>query len=211
MVFSRKIYYCNKPLILTADAASYIASHPQARGYLNLTGAFHRNYRLAFEHLAKPRTLGAVIEDISPEALLRELHKLYKPMDAAGGVVEDETGRVLMIHRRGRWDLPKGKRDEGEAMDVCAVREVTEETGLQRLELKHKICDTYHIYSQHGQKVVKTTAWYAMQGKNGDTLVPQAEEAITEVRWVPQGDMGPVVFKSYEAIREVLTLAGYHW
>jgi 8-oxo-dGTP pyrophosphatase MutT (NUDIX family) len=211
MLFSRKIYYCNKPLILTADALSYKMANPQAVGYLTLTGAFQRNYRVAFEHLAKPRTLGAIIEDISEPALLRGLHDLYEPIDAAGGVVEDENGRVLMIHRRGRWDLPKGKRDEGEAMDVCAVREVREETGLQHLELKHKICDTYHIYAQHGQKLIKTTAWYSMQGHQGDALTPQAEEAITEVRWVPPADMGPVVFKSYEAIREVLTQAGYTW
>ena len=211
MSFSRKIYYCNKPLILTADAGAYKAEHPQALGYLDLTGAFRRNYRLAFEHLAKPRSLGAIIEDISEDALLRGLHELYEPIDAAGGVVEDQQGRVLMIHRRGRWDLPKGKRDEGEAMDVCALREVTEETGLQQLVLKHKICDTYHIYAQHGQKHVKTTAWYAMQGNQAETLTPQTEEAITEVRWVPPTDMGPVIFKSYEAIREVLTQAGYRW
>ncbi len=211
MPFSRKIYYCNKPLILTADATSYKAANPQAIGYLSLTGAFSRNYRMAFEHLAKPRTLGAIIEDISPDALLRGLHELYEPVDAAGGVVEDESGRVLMIHRRGRWDLPKGKRDDGEPMDACAVREVAEETGLKRLKLKHKICDTYHIYAQHGQKVVKTTAWYAMQGRQDEALIPQAEEAITEVRWVRQADMGPVIFKSYEAIREVLQQAGYKW
>lgn len=211
MLFSRKIYYCNKPLILTADAASYKAEHVSAGGYLTLTGAFPRNYRKAFEHLSAPRTIGAIIEDISPDALLEELHRLYAPIDAAGGIVEDERGHVLMIYRRGRWDLPKGKRDEGEAMDDCAVREVSEETGLQQIALSEKVCDTYHIYAQRGEQLVKTTAWYRMQGHSSEVLQPQTEESIQEARWVAQADLGPIVFKSYEAIREVLHEAGYRW
>lgn len=211
MIFSRKIYYNNKPLILTADAHSYKKDVPANGGFLTLTGAFGRNFRLAFQHLSAPRTSGAIIEDISPEALLHELHLLYTPIDAAGGVVENEGGDVLMIYRRGRWDLPKGKRDEGEDMSTCAVREVQEETGLQTLALRDKICDTYHIYEQRGLRLLKTTAWYTMHGKRADTLLPQAEESITEARWIAQTDLGPVVFKSYEAIREVLHSAGYRW
>jgi 8-oxo-dGTP pyrophosphatase MutT (NUDIX family) len=211
MLFSRKIYYANKPLILTADAASYKAAQPAASGYLTLSGAFPRNFRMVFEHLAEPRSLGAIIQDISPEALLTELHKLYQPIDAAGGIVEDEAGRVLMIYRRGRWDLPKGKRDDGEAMDVCAIREVGEETGLHQIELTEKVCNTYHIYAQHGERLVKTTTWYRMKGQSSETLHPQAEEAILEARWIASSELGLFVFKSYEAIREVLLEAGYRW
>ena len=211
MPFSRKIYFNDKPLILTDSAGIYKASHPAAAGYLSLTGAFPRNFRMAFQHLGTPRTLGAIIEDISPDALLSELHKLYQPIDAAGGIVENEDGGVLMIYRRGRWDLPKGKRDDGEQMDECALREVSEETGLHRLALKEKVCDTYHIYAQHGQKLVKTTSWYRMKGTNAEQPQPQAEENIQEARWVMPRELAPIAFKSYEAIREVLHAAGYSW
>src|SRR4051812_19100607 len=111
MHFVRKIYCCNKPLILTNDGRTYIREHPAAGGYLYFTGAFPRNFRLAFEHLNRPQALGVIIEDLSPAALEYQLHRLYKPVDAAGGVVENEEGGVLMIYRRGKWDLPKGKRD----------------------------------------------------------------------------------------------------
>lgn len=211
MLFSRKIYFSDKPLILTNSAAEYKAEHPVAAGYLTLTGAFHRNFRLAFEHLSKPRTLGAIVEDIATDALLAELHELYQPIDAAGGVVENENGDILMIYRRGRWDLPKGKRDDGEEMAECARREVSEETGLHKLALSEKVCDTYHIYAQHGQRLVKTTAWYRMTGTNAETPLPQAEENIQEARWVKKQELGPIAFKSYEAIREVLHAAGYSW
>lgn len=211
MSFCRKIYFSDKPLILTNDARAYIAQHPVAAGYLFLGGAFERSFRLAFEHLGRPRTLGAIIEDISPDALMAGIHRLYEPIDAAGGVVEDEEGNVLMIYRRGRWDLPKGKRDDGEKLDECALREVSEETGLNKLKLGEKVCDTYHIYAQRGQQLLKTTAWYRMQGTATERPTPQVEEHIEEARWVTSGELGPIAFKSYEAIREVLHAAGYRW
>lgn len=211
MEYAQKIYYTNKPLILTNDARSYIKEHPLASGYLLLTGAFPRNFRLAFQHMDKFHSLGCIIEDISLQALQRELHKLYEPIDAAGGVVQNEDGNVLMIYRRGKWDLPKGKRDDGEDMASCALREVTEETGLHQLELGEKICDTYHIYSQHKQALLKRTAWYHMNGTAKEELVPQAEENIEEARWISAEGINPVLRKTYDAIKEVLKEAGCKW
>lgn len=210
MKFAQKIYYSNKPLVLTNDLPGYIKEHPLAAGYLQLTGAFPRSFRLAFEHLNKNRSFGVIIEDISPKALQHELHKLYQPIDAAGGVVHDENGNVLMIYRRGKWDLPKGKLDEGEDIADCALREVTEETGLHQLTLGDKICDTWHIYSQYNQNLLKRTAWYHMKGTSKEQLIPQAEENILEARWVASEDMAPVLRKTYDAIKEVLYLAGTH-
>lgn len=211
MYFAQKIYYNNKPLILTNDAREYISTHEIAGGYLAFTGAFSRNFRLAFQHLDKVNTLGAIIEDISQSSLQKELHKLYEPIEAGGGVVVNEAGAVLMIYRRGKWDLPKGKCDEGEAIAECAVREVSEETGLQNLQLGEKICDTYHIYSQKKQNLLKCTTWYKMKGTSKDVLQPQQEENIQEARWIPAADLRPLVYKSYEAIREVLQQGGFSW
>lgn len=46
-------------------------------------------------------------------------------------VVQDEQGRVLMIHRtdNDRWALPGGGHDPGESIIDTVVREVREETG----------------------------------------------------------------------------------
>ncbi|RYD57398.1 MAG: NUDIX domain-containing protein [Sphingobacteriales bacterium] len=208
---SRKIYYNNKPLILTGSGKEYIEQNAIAKGYLAFTGAFPRNFRQAFQHLDKPGTLGAMIEDVSDEALMNELHKLYAPIDAGGGVVTNEDGAILMIYRRGKWDLPKGKLDDGEDLDGCAIREVSEETGLQKLKLGEKIADTYHVYSQYGENLLKHTAWYRMSGTLADELLPQKEENIMEAKWIPERELGNVVYKSYEAIREVLQKAGYKW
>ena len=211
MFFTQKVYFNNKPLILTNDRSEYIKQHPVAEGYLSFSGAFPRNYRLAFEHLGKLTSLGAIIEDISREALQEELFVLYEPIDAGGGIVLNEDGKVLMIYRRGKWDLPKGKRDDGEEISYCALREVSEETGLQQLTLADKVCDTYHVYSQNGQNLLKCTAWFKMYGTSKEKLVPQREENILEARWIAERELGPIVFKSYDAIREVLTETGLKW
>ena len=211
MDFAQKIYINNKPLILTTDARAYIAGNPVAEGYIYFEGAFPRNFRLALQHIGKPGTLGAIIEDFSPESLQGELYELFTPIDAGGGVVTNENNEELMIFRRGKWDLPKGKCDDGETIDACALREVSEETGLNKLKLGEKICDTYHVYSQNKQNLLKRTAWYKMKGTIKEEPVPQAEENIQEVRWVKDEELPLIVFKSYEAIREVMQKAGVTW
>jgi len=108
---------------------------------------------------------------------------------AAGGVVVNDRGELLLIHRRGKWDLPKGKLDRGEEVEEAAIREVEEETGAQELVLDSFLCQTYHIYkaphTTEGSKpwALKTTWWYRMSALSDTPLVPQAEEQITEVRW----------------------------
>src|SRR5215469_11706824 len=73
------------------------------------------------------------------------LKEIMKKIIAAGGLVFNDKNELLMIFRRGKWDLPKGKLDEGESIEACAVREVQEETGLN-VELQSFIGLTYHEY-----------------------------------------------------------------
>lgn len=207
-MFHRKIYYHDKPLVLTTNVAAYLKANPAASTYLQQRGAFPRHFRIAFQHLDTPISTGAIIEDISEKALLDGLHKKYKPIDAGGGVVRNEEGGILLIYRRGKWDLPKGKLDAGETLAECAVREVQEETGLKRIVLGELLCETYHIYKQGAKGLLKHTAWYAMRSSISETLAPQAEENIEEARWILPQDLSPVMLKTYRAIGEVLSVAG---
>ena len=65
---------------------------------------------------------------------------------AGGGLVFNESDELLMIYRRGKWDLPKGKLDDGETINDCALREVKEETGLADVEILEAVGITYHDY-----------------------------------------------------------------
>ena len=52
---------------------------------------------------------------------------------AVTAVVEDDQGRVLLIHRvdNDRWALPGGQVEVGERVAETVVREVREETGIE--------------------------------------------------------------------------------
>ena len=76
----------------------------------------------------------------------------YKFVLAAGGAVTDEHGRLLVIRRLGKWDLPKGKVDEGEAIDAAAMREVHEECGLNELHIVRAMTSTWHTYERKGKQ-----------------------------------------------------------
>ncbi|MES2704240.1 MAG: NUDIX domain-containing protein [Bacteroidota bacterium] len=211
MNFTQKVYYNDKPIVLTTDAEGYISSNAGAEHYQLFSGAVLKNFTQAVQQLDKPGMKGVIIEDATEEALREQLHIMYQPIDAGGGLVYNEQNEVLLIYRRGKWDLPKGKLDEGEQIDACALREVTEETGLDDISLGDKVCDTYHIYSQNGEELLKHTVWYKMSGSASQKLKPQKEENIMEARWVKEQDLAPLMAKSYEAIREVMRAAGLKW
>jgi 8-oxo-dGTP pyrophosphatase MutT (NUDIX family) len=132
-----------------------------------------------------------------------------KIVRAAGGLVENERGEVLFMFRRNKWDLPKGKIDHGESPAACAQREVKEETGIKHLKLKEFLLITYHIYEENGQRIIKETHWFRMEATADQSLVPQLEEDITELRWIREAGFREATQNTYPNILEVLKAAGY--
>jgi 8-oxo-dGTP pyrophosphatase MutT (NUDIX family) len=132
-----------------------------------------------------------------------------KIIRAAGGLVENEKGEVLFMFRRSTWDLPKGKMDEGESPEVCAVREVNEETGIRNIVLKEFLITTHHVYEERGIFILKQTDWFRMKASANQTLVPQLEEDITELKWIGETGFGEVAANTFPTIIEVLEAGGY--
>ena len=129
----------------------------------------------------------------------------YKKIKAAGGVVFNQNGELLMIFRRQMWDLPKGKLDAGEKKKVAAMREITEETGVQKLRILKKLTKSYHTYLlENNVKVLKVTHWYLMMTDDKSPLIPQAEEGIEIVRWVNVDQLTDKLNKTYANISEVI-------
>lgn len=207
MHFVQKIYINDKPLVLTNSSEKFLEDDPLAKGFELYVGAFHRNFRMAKKQLERPFSIGAIIEDIDVEVIQKEINSYFEPINAGGGLVRNANGDVLMIYRRGKWDLPKGKLDKGEDIRDCALREVAEETGLQSIDLGHKIMDTFHIYPERKKYVIKTTTWFNMTVSGTPELTPQAEENIDEAKWVPLQQVADHVKYSYQGIKDVLSLA----
>lgn len=132
---------------------------------------------------------------------------MFEIVEAAGGLVEN-NGSYLFIHRRGKWDLPKGKIDEGENSEQAALREVQEECGVNQLQSLGLLTITYHIYSHKGKDVLKPTYWYRMQTKQRD-LVPQTEEDIDLAMWRTMDTFPEVLANTYPSIADVLMTAGF--
>lgn len=126
-------------------------------------------------------------------------------VEAAGGVLYHNKGnscKVLLIYRNDTWDLPKGKREEGESIEECARREVAEEVGIVLPAIEHFLTDTWHDYEQNGKSYGKSTYWYKMSTDTGSDFTPQLSEGITSVQWVDVDDAMQLV--GFDNLKEVL-------
>jgi len=129
-----------------------------------------------------------------------------KKILAAGGLVYNDMNELLMIFRRGKWDLPKGKLDADESIEDCAVREVMEETGLTTVIRGKLIGITYHQYYDQWLKeeVIKETHWFHMLAPGNQLLIPQTEEDIEIIQWVKGGELETNLMNSYDNIVEIV-------
>lgn len=132
--------------------------------------------------------------------------KLFREIEASGGIVYNPKNEILFIHRLGRWDLPKGKLEKGESIAENAIREVEEETGLTGLILDQFINQTYHVYTErNGEKILKKTNWFKMFYNGNETPMPQIEEGINEVSWKNTAQISQDVLpKTFQNIKLIL-------
>lgn len=135
--------------------------------------------------------------------MFTRFRKHFKVIRAAGGIVFNEAGQLLLIKRLGKWDLPKGKLERGEDQRLAALREVHEECGLNFLGILRKFGNTYHVYNLKGRWILKKCAWYRMIAWGDASVQPQVEEDITEVRWVDKEFILSDTFDTYESLEEL--------
>ena len=140
----------------------------------------------------------------SPELAFEALRAEFKWVEAAGGVVTNVAGDLLMIHLRGRWDLPKGHVESGESSREAALREVEEETGIRAEAVGDEplVC-TYHTYNTYGAWELKRTTWWAMHSEGGKPKA-QSEEGITSVEWCERATLRERLKTTYPTIKRLV-------
>ncbi|MBO7262697.1 MAG: NUDIX domain-containing protein [Alistipes sp.] len=140
----------------------------------------------------------------SPEDVFKVLKAEFKWVEAAGGVVTNVAGDLLMIHLRGRWDLPKGHVESGESSRMAALREVEEETGI-RAEVVggEPLISTYHTYNTYGAWELKRTTWWAMHSIGGE-LKAQSEEGISSAEWCERATLHERLKTTYPTIKRLV-------
>jgi 8-oxo-dGTP pyrophosphatase MutT (NUDIX family) len=183
-----KVFVNEKKLLLSKQSENL----EKTLGYENVTSLEIALDLLENTSIKELNVFGENIEEV-----WKEFQKLFRIIEAAGGLVSNPQGDLLFIKRLGKWDLPKGKMEKGESREESAVREIEEETGLKDVELVKFINTTYHIYiERNGEKILKCTHWFEMNFNGEDTSKPQIEEGITEVAWKNTTQIEDEVFPS---------------
>jgi len=179
-----KIYFDNKPLFLcdSVDETLQPYVHHDDAVFIDELNT-HTIKSMIHEMQLEKIHAGVFYHPDLPE-LIKAFYKKFTIVIAAGGFITNEKNQILMIFRRGKWDLPKGKLDKGETLEVCALREVEEETGLQKVKLLSPLLITYHTYHEGTKYILKESHWYTMKVKGEQQLIPQTEEDIHEIKWV---------------------------
>ncbi len=140
-------------------------------------------------------TLFVKSDDIA--TLWKDFLDFFKLVDAAGGLVSNERNDLLLIRRNEIWDLPKGKAESGERMDETALREVSEECGLENIRIISYIMDTFHFYELKGDMILKRTSWFRMSQHGKETPVPQVDEGMPEIKWVSPAELSGFLKAGY--------------
>lgn len=190
-----RVYFADRELLFTCEEAP--------EGYYAVSQHDNSDFSRAkiITFLGNYNKVAIICDDI--QQAFDHFAEEFVWVEAAGGVVRNDSDEVVMICRNGRWDLPKGHREEGETMAECAVREVAEETGVGVLSVERLLCATIHCYNLYGKWEMKYTAWYDMSADGNIQPVPQTEEGIVSAEWVARDMIEEKIKKSFPTIKTV--------
>jgi len=200
MCSERKIFM-NERIVVLTDSYIKTPTIPDEQVY------FFENQKLLAKRLkdfdkSDEACLFIVYHDL--DKLFKQVAGCFKYIEAAGGLVTLPDGRILLIERLGKWDLPKGKAEKRETLQETAIREVVEECGLKETpKITGELTHTFHTYHRDGRHILKHTAWYTMLYEGDDALHPQSSEDITHAVWLPPNRLNTVLQNTYESIKQV--------
>lgn len=200
------IYINERPLVIAGENTTLSSAYNDATVFHTPDDALITR---TIDQLDKNELSKAVFRHSNPVSLFDRVKDHFTVFEAAGGLISNPAGEILLMFRRGKWDLPKGKLDEGETLEACALREVQEETGLHNISLDGKITETFHYYPWKNKKVLKHSHWYRMRFTGTELTIPQIEEDIIDIQWIRPENLGKYMQYSYQNIIDVFLKAGY--
>jgi 8-oxo-dGTP pyrophosphatase MutT (NUDIX family) len=199
-----KIYFNDKPLFLCDEVDTVIEPFMHHDDAVFIDEFSAPAVKSMLHEMELQKIHAGIFLHTSLEELKKAFWKKFTIVQAAGGLVLNKDLEILMIFRRNKWDLPKGKLDKGETLEQCALREVEEETGLKNIRLQDHLLTTYHTYHESGKFILKESHWYNMSISGEQALIPQAEEGIAEARWVKKTQVAELLNNTFPSVRDVL-------
>lgn len=204
-----KIYFNDKPLFLCDEMNDEIKMFAKHDDAIFIDEFSNASVNSMIHEMNLEKVHAGIFLHANLDELKKAFWKKFLLIKAGGGLVQNENDEVLFIFRRNKWDLPKGKLDDGETIEQCALREVEEETGLTNVLLKKLLLITNHTYNENGKHILKETYWYKMKGTSAQSLIPQEEEQITEIKWITEHEMSTLIKETYPSIVDVLNAGGF--
>lgn len=198
------IYFNNKPLFITNHISKELEEylHHEETVFIDDFNVHTVKAMIHEMELAKIHRGVFLHEDV--DAVLKTFKKKFVLVVAAGGLVHTNQNELLLIFRRGKWDLPKGKLDANEKIEDCAVREIEEETGLTNVEIEKPLTITFHTYHENGKHILKESHWFLMKADKETNLLPQTEEDIEKCEWVSIEQLAPYMENTHASILDVV-------
>ena len=199
-----KVYFNDKPLFLCDEINAEIEPYKHHDDAIFIDEFSVHAIKSMIHEMELQKIHAGILLHTNLQELKKAFWKKFTLVQAAGGLVLNKKKEILMIFRRGKWDMPKGKLDKGETLEACAVREVKEETGLKNIHLQNHLLTTYHTYRESGKFILKESYWYNMNIEDEQALIPQAEEQIAEAKWVSQTQLPELMKNTFPSIKDVL-------
>ena len=201
-----KIYFGDKPVFL-CDEITKISDIPHHPDTIYIDEVTNNAIHALLHEIAKKDFHAGILFSSDIDKLKKMFWKHFNIIKAAGGLVTNNKHQVLMIYRRNKWYIPKGKQEESEKLEECALREGEEETGLKTLTLHKYLLTTYHTYEEFGKHILKESYWYTMTAADGQPLIPQTEEDILKIEWVDFADIDEKLSNTFPSVKDVIKAA----
>ena len=204
LIMHETIYFNNKPLFITNEISKELEEYLHHEDTVFIDEFNFHTVKAMIHEMELPKIHSGVFLHEDVEAVMKMFKKKLFLVKAAGGLVHSEGNDLLLIFRRGKWDLPKGKLNHNEDMESCAIREVKEETGLLTVQIEQSLCITYHTYHENGKHILKESHWFLMKAAKQANLLPQLEEDIEKCEWVPTEKLASYMENTHASVLHVV-------
>jgi ADP-ribose pyrophosphatase YjhB (NUDIX family) len=198
------IFFHDRPYFIVSHFTPEIAALTHTAGTIIINHPDHNLVAKTIRDMKLEGTRAVILLTNEVEHFWQVFQSHFTLITAGGGIVENDKNEVLFIFRRGKWDLPKGKLDEGETIEACSIREVKEETGLSEVSIIAFAGNTYHTYFEGKKHVLKTTVWFHMKAPGEQVLIPQTEEDIEKMEWLDRSRWDRPFQNTFPAIKAIL-------
>jgi len=108
---------------------------------------------------------------------------------SAGGVVfrkRGEASEILLIKDSyGKWSLPKGHvaMKEREPVESAALREIREETGIDKLKVVAKLDEIKYLFKLKGKLIFKKVVFYLVESLHEKEKINFQKKEIQGAEW----------------------------